>query len=471
MVDILQMSAAEIARQIRNRVLSPVEVVEAHIRRIEQANPHINAVITPLFAEARQGAQAAQQRLEAQGTDNLPPLFGVPITIKDSFPVAGARFTGGSWHRRDQVATEDAVVVRKLREAGAIILGKTNLPDMCWLPETSNPIFGQTNNPHRLTHTAGGSSGGEGAIIAAGGSPLGIGSDIAGSVRIPAAANGLVALKPTGGRIATNGHVPAALDKPLDTWLTAGPMARRVEDLALALTVLSETPVQDYRQIDLQGRRCLVYIHNHIIPVRRPVVEAVTTAAEALRTSGMTITHDERIPMRQALVSYLALMTQHGNPSFRAALGGGQPYNLLREIGKHGRGRGEITPRVLFFADGVVPITGMVGRLLGLGGFEKLQQLKEQFHNIMGAGDVLLTPLLITPVPRHGWTWWMALAPTYTLMFNALDMPAVVVPIGWDNNGLPLAVQVAARPGADEVALAVAADLERQFGGWKLAQP
>lgn len=465
---LLQMSAAEIARKIREGALSPVEVVEAHIQRIQAVNPAINAVVTPLFEQARAEAQTAQEHIARHGTDDLPPLFGVPVTIKDCWAVKDARFTGGSWYLRDNVAAEDAESVGLLRAAGAIILGKTNLPDMCWTGETANPIFGQTNNPHNLKYSAGGSSGGEGAIIAAGGSSLGLGSDIAGSVRIPAAMNGCVALKPTSGRVPSSDHVPAVSD-PIGQWNTAGPMARRIEDLALALEVLSRTPVADYRQISLQGRTCLVSIQNGYIPARGDVVKTVERAMDTLGQAGMVTQRDDHLPIELAAYAYLALMGRYGNQDFKRALGGGQSYNLLVEMGRHLLGKARISARVLFFTTGI-DLLGLILRWLGFASFEMLGRYKQALVDALDTGGVILCPVLKTSPPRHGWTLGLLWQMPMTFMFNALGFPCAVVPVGYNEKGLPMAVQVVARPGEDEVALAVAAELERVHGGWKMAE-
>jgi len=288
----LTLSATALAAHIRQRDVTVSEVIEAHIERVKFVNPHNNAVVIPMFDQAREAARAADERIANQGTDDLPPLFGVPITVKDCWPVQGVRFTGGSWYRREQIADHDAPVVAQLREAGAIILGKTNLPDGCWAGESANPVFGQTNNAHNVRYSAGGSSGGEGAIVAAGGSPLGIGSDIAGSVRIPAAFNGCVSLKPSAGRVPSEEHLPLPPEEIYE-WNTAGPLARRVEDLDLALRVLSRTPVQDYREISLHERPLSTFLVDPIPligKVHPQVAQTVRMAEGALRSSGMVAT-------------------------------------------------------------------------------------------------------------------------------------------------------------------------------------
>jgi fatty acid amide hydrolase 2 len=466
MEKLLQMSAVEIVKSIRDCVYTVTQVVEAHIQRIQAVNPKINALVTDNFLQALGEAEAADQRIATEGTANLPPLFGLPITIKDCWAVKGLRFTGGSHYLRDNIADFDAETVRRLKEAGAIILGKSNLPDMCWSAETVNPVFGRTNNPRNLAYTAGGSSGGEGALVTAGASPLGLGSDIAGSVRIPAAENGCVSLKPTSNRIPAHDHLPN-ISEPIASWNTAGPLARRIDDLALALEILSDSPVQDYRQISLQNRRCIVLHQNGPIPVQKVVKETVSIAAESLKAAGMALEADESLPLFETGLLYMALMHQHGNIDFKTALGGGKVYNLWAEIGANLIGRGRISPAVLFHTYGVDSIGTAVGRK----SFDELENYKKIFAEKLGEGGALLCPLLITEPQKHGWTWFLGRQPPYTLMFNALGFPAVVVPIRYNEKGLPLVVQIVARPNEDEVALAVAAELEKRHEGWKIANP
>lgn len=468
MDELLTIGAAELARRIRTREISPVDVVEAHIRRIEQVNPHINAVIVPLFDQAREQAQQAANRVSGNGTDSLPPLFGVPVTIKDSFALAGAPYIIGSSYRRDVIADTDAAAVKKLRDAGAIILGKTNVPDMCWLGETVNPVFGRTRNPWNPHHIAGGSSGGEGAVIGAGGSPLGLGSDLAGSLRLPAAACGTVSLMPTAGRISTDGHIPTP-PQPIADWNRTGPLARRIEDLALALDILSETPVRNYRQIDLKERRVLVYIRNPLYPVTNTVADTVAMAAGALRSAGMEVVDHPRPPMLKAGFQFAGGLYSRGAlNSTRRAVGGGQMFDYPQEVRAHLRRRGRISREVLFF-HALIAAIGSVVNLFGLGKPEGLERSREAFLRAMTPGGVLLCPVFVTAPPRHGWTWWLPVSLPYTMMFNAIGFPAVTVPVRWSRYGLPLAVQVVAAPGEDETALAVAAELERIFGGWRAA--
>lgn len=464
-IDPLRSSATGLAGAVRAGEWSVADLVDAHIARIEEVNPSLNAMVTPMFDEARDQAKSADRRIADRGSGDLPPLFGVPVTVKDCWPVEGVRFTAGSWFMRDNVADEDAEIVTRLRKAGAIILGKTNLPDMSWGFETVNPIFGRTENPRAPGHTAGGSSGGEGALIAAGGSPLGFGSDIGGSLRNPAANNGCVSLKPTSGRIPAGGHVPI-VDEAVRGFNVAGPLARRVEDLNLALSVLSGEPLADLPPID--GVRCVVNLRNGPIPVRREVKETVLLAAGALGASGMRVDRDDSLPLDRLGFIYTALLRGHALAGIRRDLGGGSDYGAFRELLRGLTGKARISREALT-VEGYIRLGGRLGPLLGEGGFERLERHKVEVLGVIGEG-VLLCPLLMTRPPRHGATYRPLTQIPYASPFNATGMPAAVVPVRWTDDGLPLAVQVVAREGADELVLAVAAELERAFGGWHIEE-
>ena len=222
-------SATELARRIRDRELGSEEVVQAHLQRIETINPHLNAVVQLAGEQALVDARAADAVL-ARG-QHIGALHGVPFTVKDWIDAAGLPCTGGELKFRNRVPAEDATVVARLRQAGAILLGKSNVL-------VENPAYGRTNNPYNQANTTTGSSSGEAALIAAGGSPLGLGSDSGGSIRQPAHACGICGLKPTTGRVPLTGHFPfiSAMNDPRTT---IGPMARFVGDLALALPIIS----------------------------------------------------------------------------------------------------------------------------------------------------------------------------------------------------------------------------------------
>src|SRR5262245_13265549 len=336
--ELIQFGAVELARLIRHGQVDPIEVVDAHISQIQSVNPRINALITATFDEAR--LEAVRVRRIARSNVSDLPLLGVPITVKDALAVAGVRFTAGSTFYRDNIAGTDAEAVRRLKAAGAIVLGKTNCPDMSASTETTNLVFGLTRNPWNPDRSAGGSSGGEASLIASGGSPLGVGSDFGGSIRIPAAFCGVFGLKPTGGRIPTQGHLPET-PHVISEWNTVGPIARSVEDIALALSVLSNTQTSDYRAVALSQRPFLLPHFLRSQPVRHEIAAAVESAAVSLRNAGM-VEARASLPLMKVDLHYTGVLSREWLRPFRAALGGGQPLQLYQELLARWRGK----PRV-----------------------------------------------------------------------------------------------------------------------------
>ena len=464
MGEITRFGAAELARRIRVGDTSPLEVVDAHIARIEEVEPHINALITTTFDAAR---STARRLTDAGVPADPPPLHGVPITVKDSIAVADVRFTAGSDLLRENVAEQDAEAVRRLKAAGAIVLGKSSCSDMSGSMETDNPISGLTRNPWRLDRSAGGSSGGEGAIIAAGGAPLGLGADIAGSIRIPSAFCGVVGLKPTTGRVSTDGHVPRT-PVAMAGWNTVGPLARRVEDLRLALGVLSESSVTG-GATSLAGRPVLVPRLVVWPPVGRAVADAVTAAAGVLVAAGMSVRRRVALPLTRTLFETVADLHRRWLPSHRRALGGGRPISVWRALRNR---RDDVRVSTACLAPvAFLSACGPPVRALGFGRAGRLDPLRSRFLDAMRDGAVLLLPVFATTARRHGFSWGPYGSLGLTVIVNALGFPAVAVPLGLSDDNLPLSVQIVARPGEDEVALDVAAVLEREFGGWRLAMP
>ena len=267
MDDLTYSSLVTIADAIRAREVSSSEVLEAHLARIDEVNGDLNAVVQLCAERAREEAAAADAAI-ARG-DELGPLHGVPITLKDSHDTAGVISTGGTLGRKDFVPEADSTVTARLRGAGAILMGKTNTPELTLSGETDNLVYGQTRNPFDLTRTPGGSSGGAGAIICAGGSPLDMGSDTGGSIRLPSHFSGIAGIKPTAGRVPRTGHIVPWGMGALDAWTTIGPMARYVEDLVLALPIISgpdgvdpaifPVPLGDPADVDISSLRIAYY--------------------------------------------------------------------------------------------------------------------------------------------------------------------------------------------------------------------
>jgi aspartyl-tRNA(Asn)/glutamyl-tRNA(Gln) amidotransferase subunit A len=287
--DLVWLDATELARLVATGEVSPVEVVQAHLDRIEAVGKYVNAFITVL----------AEQALDAAGRRPTGPLGGVPFTVKDSFDTAGVRTTRGSLLFIDHVPADDATAVARLRGAGGILLGKTNLPEMSYWTETDNLVAGRTLNPYDPDRTPGGSSGGEAAAIAAGLSPIGIGSDVAISVRGPTHNTGIASIKPTHGRVPYTGHFPDALKR----WWHVGPMARSVRDLRLALSLLEGPDGVDPYAVALSSVRLhdvprIGWTTDAFGPIDAEVAAAVVSAADGLASLGL--------PIRQVSLPWLA---------------------------------------------------------------------------------------------------------------------------------------------------------------------
>jgi amidase len=298
------LSATKLAELIRARAASPVEVVEAYLRRIEELNPQLNAIVAvapDVLAQAR-AAEVRIMRGESMGA-----LDGVPLTVKDTIDTKGLRTTSGAIPRARNVPHEDAEAVARLKAAGAIVLGKTNVSEMALTYESDNPVFGRTNNPHDLSLTAGGSSGGEAAAISACLSPAGLGSDMSGSIRIPAHFCGIAGLKPTTGLVPCAGHFPPTTG-PYSLGAALGPMARTVADLALILNVVAgfngresvSAPVARRAQeisrpkLLLRGWRVAWYTDDGVSPVTESTRGAVQSAVGALEEAGLSVS--EQLP-------------------------------------------------------------------------------------------------------------------------------------------------------------------------------
>src|SRR5205807_2673066 len=270
---------------------SPVEVVEAHLRRIDEANPSLNAIVTIADNAIDRAREAEDALMKSQG---VGALHGLPITIKDSIDTKGLRTTYGSRLRVEHLPDRDATVVARLKAAGVIILGKANTPEMAIPYETDNPVFGRTNNPHDLNRTSGGSSGGEAAAIAAHLSPAGIGSDLSGSIRVPAHLCGIAGLKPTTGRVPMDGHMPEAVGA-LSLGACIGPMGRHIADLELLFDVIARSGAESGDPDQLRSLRVAFYVDDGVAPVTSETAQAVHWAADVLRDSGFEV-REERPP-------------------------------------------------------------------------------------------------------------------------------------------------------------------------------
>jgi amidase len=447
-------SASTLAAAIRRKRVSSREVIDAHFARIAAVNPRLNAVVR-LTEEAARAASRAADEAQARGHLN-GPLHGVPFTAKDSLDVAGVVTTAGSKAWANRVPSADATVVARLRSAGAILLGKTNTPEITMSDETDNAVYGRTSNPYDLTRTPGGSSGGAAAIIAAGGSPLDIGSDTSNSIRYPAHNCGIAGIKPTSGRVPRTGHV-ISYSGINESFTQLGPLARYVEDLALVLPIIAgmdwrdphvaPVPMKDPKAVRARGLRVVFYTDNGIKRPTAETVEAVRRSVAALQREGALV--EERLlpGLDTAYTLFPAVAFADGGASFK---------RLLETMGNPGYG-------TLNFLSGLraVPSSELT-RVV-----ERLDDVRSRLLELMQKVDVIVCPARHTPAVPHGATNAPDWLDSYCDTYNVLGWPAAVVRAGTSPEGLPIGVQIVGQPWREDVVLAAAAIIEAQSGGWK----
>jgi Asp-tRNA(Asn)/Glu-tRNA(Gln) amidotransferase A subunit family amidase len=463
MADLTSLSASQIADHIRNKKVSPVEVVKDHLARIERLNPQLNAFVQ--LDEERALDQACSAEAAAMRGRNLGPLHGVPLSIKSSIDVAGMRCEAGTKLRAGYVASADAPLVTRLRNAGAIVLGVTNTPELLMAWETDNLLYGRTNNPWDLSRTAGGSSGGEAAAIASGCSAGGVGSDGGGSIRVPAHFCGICGLKPTPGRIPATGHYPQSVG-PFALLGVVGPMARTVADLKLMFETMqgpdigdpsaAPVPVCCPGDAELKKLRIGYFEDDGRTPVTQETRAAVRQAAEALRRAGFEVEpfHPENLEKIQQLWW-----------RFFGAAG-----RMLLSPMTRGR-EAELSPILKEFSSWVAAEPPHTAQSL-LDAWIERDLLRMQIFEQMEEFPVLLCPVASIPAFRHGERSWQVEGKTvqyleawsYCEWFNLLGMPAASVPWAKSKEGLPVGVQIAARPWEEELVLAVAETVESQSG-------
>jgi len=489
--DLMNLGATDLASLIAKGELNAREVTDAKIAVIEQRNPQLNALVAQRFDAARREAREIDAR-RARG-ETLPPLAGVPTTIKDVIDVEGLPSTGGLATRRGHRAAADEPAVARLRQAGAIVLGKTNVAQLLIFVESDNPLHGRSNHPLDATRTPGGSSGGEAALIAAGGSALGLGTDIGGSVRIPAAFCGIASIKPTAGRLPDHGHLSVPPGQ-LGVQSQLGPMARRVDDVEAALQVLNPAhlALPASRSVDVSRLRVGVYEHDGLFAASPGVRRAVREAAAVLKAAGATVVDFKLPDPSEPRAIFYGSLSADGGAHMKRLLRGNKKdvrvAQLLMSSALPGTARRGLASLVRSLGQ-----RHLSAVLDGVGGrsIDELFQLverqadyRQRFERAMdtsdaGPLDLLIGPPVATPAFLHGATKDLGLPGIYSLLYNVLGFPAGVVPVsqvkaGEESDrpaskdlaekaaakgeagsaGLPLAVQVAARPWADHQVLA-----------------
>jgi amidase len=464
------LSAAAMAERIRKRDISPVELAEAHLAKIERLNPKLNAYVhidsTRVRLEALVAESAVSHCKTSGGT--LGPLHGVPISIKSSLEVARMRCESGTRLRAGFIATHDAPLVARLKNAGAIVLGVTNTPELLMAWETDNLLYGRTSNPWDLARTPGGSSGGEAAAIAAGMSAGGVGSDGGGSIRVPAHFSGICGLKPTPGRIPCTGHYPIS-GGPFALIGVVGPMARTVADLKLLFEVMQgpddgdtcAAPVPLRWPSDEAARKLKVgyFEDDGRTPVTPETRAAVREAADALRRTGFQVEPFRPAGLEEARELWTKFFVVSGGMLIRPMFRGREEdlSPILKQFLEMSAAEPPLTAETLLHA------------------WIRRDTLRAEVFAQMREYPIFLCPAAAIPAFRHGERCWQIEGKTvnyldawsYTEWFNLLGNPAAVVPFGRSPEGLPIGVQIAGRPWEEEQVLAVAAVLEKECGGWR----
>ncbi|MDY0001436.1 MAG: amidase [Polyangia bacterium] len=466
-------SASSLAAGIRSGELRSEDVVRAHIHRLQVVNPTLNLVVRDRFEAALSEARAADSRLAMEGPDGLPPFHGVPCSIKESFALEGMPNTAGLVSRAGHIATRDATAVARLRAAGAIPLGVTNVSELCMWMESHNKLYGRSRNPYDPGRIVGGSSGGEAGVVGAGGAPFGLGSDIGGSIRMPAFFNGVFGHKPTGGLVPGTGQFPGGSGEQL-RYVTTGPICRRAEDLWPLLRAMAgpdgedpgcrEVALGDPSGVALEDLTVLDVPDNGMTPLHPSLRAAQERVVAHLASRGARVVR-ARIPaLRDSLFIWSSMLSAAGGPSYAELLADGGSFHLGRELIRSLWGGSPFTLPSLGLA-----LLELVPKLLPKGAdkfIAKGEALKAELVDRIGPRGVMLYPSYAEPAPRHR----MPLLPptrwAYTCILNVMELPSTQVPLGLDGRGLPLGVQVVGIHDNDHVTVAVALALEKAFGGW-----
>lgn len=425
MDEICSASAMDLIRAIRDRNLSARDIAEAYLARINTVNANVNAA-TVVADDVLEQAKTADE-IQAKG-EELGPLHGLPFTVKDTFAAVGLVSGLDRRIRNRQSVRRDATVVTRMKQAGAILLAKSNCPPAGSGNDTENAVIGQTRNPCNPSRSPGGSSGGEAALVAAGGSPLGLGSDTGGGLRVPAAFCGITALKPTQGRVANTGvyNQPGGFT---DQRTQIGPAARSVGDLLLALRVIDgpdyqdagvvAMPLMDPNQLPLDGLTIAYFAFDPDSLVTSAVSNAVGGSAQALARAGVQVVENRPLDL----------------------VGGAR--DLDRGWRNMAGTRGQDVVDLLHAWD----------------------QFRTNLLNYIRYYDAILCPAVHHTAPSIGTRDTQRF--DYTVPFSLTGYPAAVVPVSQDGSGLPVAVQIVSHPWREDIVLALAHCLEKEFGGWK----
>jgi fatty acid amide hydrolase 2 len=466
-IAVLDMDATTMAEAIAAKQITSFAATEIFISHLQKFNPYVNCLVEERFTKAREEAQRADEAL-AQGKAK-GRLFGVPISIKESFDVAEMRTTGGIPRRKDIMANKDADIVARLRKEGAIILGKTNTPVLCFCQESDNKLYGRTNNPWNLSQTAGGSSGGEAASIAAGGAAVGVGSDIGGSIRFPSHFNGVIGFKSGNQQVSQRGSFPS-IEHPLQKrMLGMGALAKSVRDARMINEIIANNQP---KTLSLDDFSLVIPMDTLQYPAKPSTLTALKSVAKVLGSYLPVV--DEQPPYyNQATSLWQLSMALDGAKAIGQLANGGSPLHPLREYLKerlfHKSDLHHYFTWVIAVANMVKPGKKQLSEMQ-----KTLQQgdreLKKYFNQ-----RLLILPVYHCAAPVHGQVikelFSLRLTFRRYLPFvayaNTWGLPALVIPVAEDDNGLPIGVQIISRVGNEDAIFKLGEILERELRGYR----
>ncbi|XP_015230938.1 PREDICTED: fatty-acid amide hydrolase 2 [Cyprinodon variegatus] len=478
---LLLQSATQLAKKIRRKEVSSVEVVQAYIDRTQEVNPFINAVVKDRFAAALQEAAQVDKLIEEEtgGEEVLEdrlPFLGVPLSVKESFSLQGMPLTTGLMSRQGVVSSVDAPTVAHLKRAGAIPLGVTNTSELCMWFESHNHLYGITCNPYDLERIPGGSSGGQGSILAAAGAVIGVGSDIGGSIRMPCFFNGVFGHKTTPGVVSCENQYPPTSGRQGE-YLSSGPMCRYAEDLLPMLKIMAGRNAHKLSldtEVDLKKLRFFSIPHDggsaYTYPVSKELLDIQRKVAERLEADLGVKVQEVCLPeLRysfQIWDTYMGLPDKEGKtPTAFAELMGepGRPAWALWELLKRLVGKSNHTmPAIMLALLEMIQVTKPSSFII-----QQKEELQRKLDEMLGTDGVLLYPSHPRVAPKHHHPLFRPFDFAYTGILNILGLPVTQCPLGLNEEGLPLGVQVVGGKLQDRLTLAVSLYLEKTFGGWR----
>lgn len=465
--NLLECDATAIASFIKNKKITSEEITRTLIEHIKEVNKELNAVVEERFEEALKEAKEADMQIHTTSL-NQKPLYGVPISIKESIHVKGMKTTGGISHRKDIIMSHDAEVVKLLKNAGAIILCKTNTPSLCFYHESDNKIYGKTNNAWNMKRTSGGSSGGEAALVAVGGSLIGIGSDIGGSIRFPSHFNGVVGFKPGKFQVSTTGHFPAD-NIPLKARMSSvGPIGKTVRDVEMIYDITSE---QTNKKSMYEKMLIEVLPNDNGFPLDKHTSEKMDEITDYLQYYYDTSYSIPPYFSQSATVWQELMSIDGGKEIIQLAFNTDRP-NIWKHYLKEKTTNKTKTHQYLSWA------------LIGANLFKPSTKRKKEVESFIEEGDrtlerylknrILLFPVYHRSALKHGelykeifsikktYTQYMP----YTAYANVWGLPSLTIPVGFGANNLPMGIQIMSRNGNEHSLFKLGALLEAEFGGY-----